>query len=177
MPQSLSSMVTAVKYGGFARGHEYEVNIFPPAGVTYNGWMQDLLLRCENIALPGQNIETAPDNIKVGPVREHAFGVNYGQVAGVFLADDKLSEKTFFEDWQRKIFAPGQFSISYYKDYVGDMTIKQFSNGGDDGDKVGYQVKLFDVFPKEVSQLDMNTASGEFLRVSVTFVYHHWEEL
>ena len=176
MPQSLSSMVTAVKYGGFARAHEYEVNILN-APVTYNGRMEDLLLRCESINLPGQNIETAPDNIKVGPVREHAFGVNYGQVAGVFLADDKLSEKTFFEDWQRKIFAPGQFSISYYKDYVGDMTIKQFSNGGDDGDEVGYQVKLFDVFPKEVSQLDMNTASGEFLRVSVTFVYHHWEEL
>jgi hypothetical protein len=176
MPQPLSAMMSAIKSGAYARAYEYEVNILG-APVTYPGGMDKLVLRCESINLPGQNIETAPDNIKIGPIREHAFGVNYGQIASVFLADDKLSEKTFFEDWQRKIFTPGRFSMSYYKDYVGDMTIKQFSDKGITKGKPGYQVKLFDVFPKEVSQLDMATANGEFLRVSVTFVYHHWEEL
>ena len=176
MPQPLSTMVSAIKTGAYARAHEYEVNILA-APVTYPGGMDKLVLRCESISLPGQNIETAGDNIKIGPIREHAFGVNYGQVSGVFLADDKLSEKTFFEDWQRKIFRPGQYSVSYYTEYVGDMTIKQFSDKGDKGNIPGYQVKLFDVFPKEVAQLELGTANGEFLRVSVTFVYHHWEEL
>ena len=177
MPQPLSAMMALIRDGDFARGHQYEINILN-APATYAGLDRNLMIRCESINLPGQNIETAPDNIKIGPIREHAFGVNYGQVTGTFLADQKLSEKKFFEDWQRKIFEPGKFSVSYYKDYVGDMTIKQFGKSETAGaDSVGYQVKLFDVFPKEVSQLEMATANGEFLRISVTFVYHHWEEL
>ena len=174
MPQPLSAMVATLGAGAYTRGYDYDVNIFPPAGVTYPGGMDRLILRCESIAMPGQNIETSPDNIKIGPTREHAFGVNYGQVTGVFLADNKLSEKKFFEDWQRKIFEPGKFSVSYYKDYTGDMTIKQISRNFDNSK---YGVKLIGVFPKEVAQLEMATANGEFLRVSVTFAYHHWEEL
>ena len=173
MPQPLSAMVATIGAGAFTRGYEYDVNILN-APVTYPGGMQRLMLRCESISMPGQNIETSSDNIKVGPTREHAFGVNYGQVAGVFLADNKLSEKTFFEAWQRKIFRPGSYDVSYYADYVGEMTIKQISRHFDTSQ---YAVKLIGVFPKEVSQLEMATANGEFLRVSVTFSYHHWEEL
>ena len=173
MPQPLSAMVATISAGAYTRAYEYEVNILN-APVQYPGGMQRLMLRCESISMPGQNIETSTDSLKVGPVREHAFGVNYGQVAGVFLADNKLSEKTFFEAWQRKIFRPGFYDVSYYADYTGDVTIKQFSPLQD---KSLYGVKLIGVFPKEVSQLEMATSNGEFLRVSVTFSYHHWEEL
>lgn len=173
MPQPLSAMVATLGAGAYTRGYQYDVNILD-APVTYPGGIQRLVLRCESITMPGQNIETTSDNIKLGPTREHAFGVNYGQINGVFLEDNKLSAKYFFESWQRKIFEPGKFTMSYYSEYTGDMTIKQYNPLLD---KSPYGVKLIGVFPKEVSQLEMATANGEFLRVSVTFAYHHWEEL
>ena len=173
MPQPLSAMVATIGAGAYTRAYEYEVNILD-APVEYPGGMRRLTLRCESISMPGQNIETSSDSLKTGPIREHAFGVNYGQVAGVFLADNRLSEKTFFEAWQRKIVRPGFYDVSYYDDYVGEITIKQISRHFD---KSKYGVKLVGVFPKEISQLEMATTNGEFLRVSVTFTYHHWEEL
>jgi hypothetical protein len=159
---------------GYTRGYDYEVS-FTGAPVTYKNSGLELGMRCETFSFPSQNIETTQDNIRIGPIREHAFGVNYGSVTGTFLCSKDLAEKRFFEEWQRKIFDPNSFKVHYYKDYVGQIEIKQFTQAKPTG--VTYHVKLFEVFPKTVTQLEVGTSNGEFLRVSVEFQYHHWKEI
>ena len=135
-------------------------------------------MRCESFSFPSQNIETTQDNIRPGPIREHAFSVNYGEVSGTFLCSNDLAEKRFFEDWQRKIFDPESFKVHYYKDYVGTIEVKQYSHREKGADPLPkYKVKLFEAFPKTVTQLDVGTSNGELLRVSVAFQYHHWKEI
>jgi hypothetical protein len=165
---------------GYTRGYDYEVS-FTGAPVTYKNSGYELGMRCETFSFPSQNIETTQDNIRIGPIREHAFGVNYGSVTGTFLCSKDLAEKRFFEEWQRKIFDPNSFKVHYYKDYVGQIEIKQFNQRRGEGsigtDAPQYQVKLFEAFPKTVTQLEVGTSNGEFLRVSVEFQYHHWKEI
>ena len=162
---------------GYTRGYDYEV-IFSGMPVTYGNPGYELDMRCETFSFPSQNIETTQDNIRIGPIRAHAFGVNYGEVSGTFLCSKDLAEKRFFEEWQRKIFDPESFKVHYYKDYVGTIEVTQFHQREKNVEEwPQYRVKLFEAFPKTVTQLDVGTANGEFLRVSVAFQYHHWKEI
>ena len=177
---TLSEFMGFIKKGKFTRRYHYEVTMPKLSGVTYGGNAKDLVMRCESFVLPGQNIETSVDNIRIGPTREHAFSVNYAPVTGVFLCDDKFSEKKFFEDWQELAFDKETFKVKYYNDFVADISIKQFALG--DGPppaldpilKSIYECTLIDAFPKNVVQMDLNTADGELHRLSVEFQYHHW---
>ena len=88
---TLSSFTALIKAGKFTRRYHYEVTMPKLFGIAYGGDAKDLIMRCESFVLPGQNIETSVDNIRIGPSREHAFSATYAPVTGVFLCDDKFS--------------------------------------------------------------------------------------
>ena len=174
--QPLSSITAIIKNGAFSRAYDYRIAIKKPPVGFGKPWEIDL--RCESISYPSQNIETTQDNIRIGPIREHAFSVNYGSVTATFLDDDKLGLKRYFEDWQRKIFDPDTFRMNYYEDYIGELEISHFRMHKEGaGVKPDYKVSLREVFPKTVTQLEVGTANGEFLRLTVEFQYHHWTKI
>ena len=172
---SLTEFKTLIEQGKFSRKYNYEFVITPPSGVTYaGGSMKTLMLRCESVTLPGQNVATSVDDIRLGPGREHIYNVTYDAITAVFLADEQLSEKVFFEDWQAMMFNTEEsFQLGYYKDYVEDMTIKQLDNQGNPV----YGVKLIDAFPKTVTQLDLSMTDPELSRISVGIVFYKWIRL
>lgn len=174
--QSLASFTSMIKEGAYSRGYDYKVILRkPPLGFKNKPWEIDL--RCESISYPSQNIETTQDNIRPGPIRDHAFGVNYGSVSATFLDDDTLGIKRYFEDWQRLIFDPESFKVNYYTDYIAELDISHHRMHSENSFKPVYRVLLKEVFPKTVNQLEVGTSNGDFLRVSVEFQYHHWTKI
>jgi len=167
---SLTEFKSLIEQGKFAKKYNYEFIITPPAGVTYaGGSMKDLMLRCESVTLPGQNVASAIDDIRIGPGREQIFNVTYAPITAVFLADEALNEKVFFEDWQSLMFNR-DFQLGYYKDYVEDMQIRQLDKQGNPV----YAVRLIDAFPKTVTQLDLSSADPELTRITVEIVFYKW---
>ena len=168
---TLSAFTSHMSKGKFARQYNYDVWFTSPPGMPNP--TREMLMRCEQFALPGQNLETSPDTLHIGPIREHAFGVNYGPVSAVFLCDDELSERRFFENWQRLMFDSESYRMGYYNDYVTDMTVNQYN----DKEELTYSLKLFEVFPKTITELGLTTTAGELHRLTVELVYHHWKPL
>ena len=93
-----------VRPGNFARQYNYTVSFTSPLGPLRNP-TQGMLLRCESIAFPGQNISTSNDNLRIGPLRDHASNVTYGDLTAIFLCSDDLSERKFFEEWQPSLWS------------------------------------------------------------------------
>ena len=114
------------------------------------------------------------DEIRMGPGREHVFSVTYAPITAVFLADESLNEKRFFEDWQDLMFNRlSGFKLGYYEDYVSDMKISQLDAQGSST----YEVKLFDAWPKTVTQMDLSASDAELARISVEIVFYKWERI
>ena len=171
----LTEFKSLIERGRFSRKNQYEFTITPPPGVTYaGGGMKTLMLRCESVTLPGQNMSSSIDEIRMGPGREHVFSVTYAPITAVFLADESLNEKRFFEDWQDLMFNRlSGFKLGYYEDYVSDMKISQLDAQGSST----YEVKLFDAWPKTVTQMDLSAADAELARISVEIVFYKWERI
>ena len=65
------------------------------------------------------------------------------------------------------------FRMKYYKNYVTDLDVVQYDDEGNGT----YAIRLFDTFPKTIVQQDVALADGELHRMSIEFVFHHWEEI
>jgi len=104
-------------------------------------------LRCENISLPGRNLDTTPDSNVYGPEREIVSGYSFGYISATFQCSTDMKEKKYIETWQRLAFNPQTWSLGYYDDYVGSIDIHQLG----ERDNKRYGVHLVECFPKPIS--------------------------
>ena len=177
---------------GIAKQTRYEVILIPPTGArgtktapsnAFSGQMADLTgdgtarstsLKCEQISMPGRNIDTAPDNNIYGPVREIAQGWSFADITAQFQLSSDLKERRFFETWQRLSFNPDTWNMGYYDDYTGTIQIFQL----DEQDNRRYGVELIECFPKTVGELTYDySAVNTQQKVQITFSYRYWKNL
>ncbi len=175
---------------GYAQPNRYEVVILGPSklaggrtlnvfeGLERRGGKTDLEkinLRAQDINLPGRNLATANDTNIYGPQREIVEGVNYAEEISVqFQASSDLSERVFFEDWQRQAFDEKTWNLAYYNDYIGAMEIFVL----DRQDKRRFGIKLWEVFPKSIGPNALSYSSNnQIMLTPVNFSFRYWTTL
>jgi len=177
---------------GVAKQTRYEVILIPPTGargtnttpsnafasqmsdLTGDGTARATSLKCDQISMPGRNIDTAPDNNIYGPVREIAQGWSFADITAQFQLSSDLKERRFFETWQRLSFNPDTWNMGYYDDYTGTIQIFQL----DEQDNRRYGVELIECFPKTVGELTYDySAVNTQQKVQITFSYRYWKNL
>ena len=173
--QGLHRMNTSIRGGDYARKYNYSINFTSPSGMTAAS--ENMFMRCESFGFPGQNISTSPDDLRLGPAREHAIGVTYAPLTATFLSTENFWERSYFTEWHKLIFDGPEdgatFRMKYYNKYVTDIDVVQY----DDRGKSTYAIKLIDSFPKTIVQQDVALADSDFHRMSIEFVYHFWKEV
>ena len=177
---------------GIARSARYEVLCLPPSGargtrnaptnamagqmaaLTGSNVAREVSLKCEQITMPGRNIDTEPDNNIYGPVREIAQGWSYADITANFQLSSDLRERRFFETWNRLAFNPDTWNIGYYDDYTGRIQIFQL----DEHNNRRYGVELIECFPKAIGDLTYDYSQvNTQQKVSITFSYRYWQNL
>ena len=168
---------------GYAQPNRYEVLIFPPAGRKNGADSEHIVrtdprevsLRCESVTLPGRNLSSTPDTNIHGPLREIVNNVNYADsVTMVFQASTDLRERVLFEKWQYTAFNPKTWNVGYYRDYVGSVFIYLL----DKQDQRKYGLKLWEAFPKSITQTELSYASNnELIKISIDMNFRFWTTL
>ena len=183
----LNELLGLIRSGdGIAKTARYEVLFLPPVGnqtnsfstiinsMRGNGTARQVSLKCEQISMPGRNIDTAPDTNIYGPTREIAQGFSFGDIDAVFQLSSDLREKNFFDTWQRISFDPLTWSMGYYDDYVGTIQIYQL----DEKNERKYGVELIECFPKNIAAQTYDySAVNQQQKISVSFSYRYWKNL
>ena len=160
-----------VRPGNFARQYNYTVFFTSPLGMRNP--TEGMLMRCESIAFPGQNISTSNDNLRIGPLRDHASNVTYGDLSATFFCSADLAERKFFEEWQHLIFNES-FQVGYYDLYKTDLVIKQYNESNENS----YSVQVQEVYPKVITDLELTSAEKTaFHKISVTFSFYKYKEI
>ena len=111
---SISEFKSALYGQEQAMQNRFEVLILCPK-VFNNENARYVSMRCESFQFPGRTILSAPDDNIYGPPREIPQNlVQFETVAGTFHCNIDMSEKIFFEEWQKKIYEPGTYNMEYY---------------------------------------------------------------
>jgi hypothetical protein len=130
---------------------------------------------CSEISMPAR--EAAQKEIRHnGPVRKFVYDHTYGDITATFYADKFLRERSFFEMWQKAAFSNVTHNINYYNDYVSPLDIfalGQFASR-QERDDATYGVRLFDCYPKTISDVSFSHETNAVQTFTVTFSYRYW---
>lgn len=171
---SLSKFKSQVLGKGLARSNRFEVLILPPQGLRANRNSSDTVsLLCEQASFPMLSINTKPFRI-YGPSYQRPTGIEYGGegLPFTFHVDREMKVKNFFDEWMQLIVNKDTFNVTYQREYITDITIKQL----DEADNVTYTAVLKDAFPRNMNLMDLNHSSqSQTHRLTVLFAYRKWD--
>ena len=179
---------------GFQRKARFYVNFTLPNGVSgddeeVQGFSTASQLRamnqdqnkrrvqafCSEISMPAR--EGAQKEIRHnGPVRKFVYDHTYGDVTATFYTDKFMRERSFFEMWQKAAFSNSTHNMNYYNDYVAPLDIfalGQFASR-QERDDITYGVRLFECYPKTISDVSFSHAANDVQTFTVTFSYRYW---
>ena len=167
----MQKLLASINNSGVQPSNRFEVRLDPPGDIV--GPMEEIILRCESVTMPGRNLSSLSDANIYGPTREIVSGVTYAEdVTCSFLADGNFDIRRFFEAWQELAFNPRTWDVGYHEKYVGKVKIFTL----DRNDLQRYGVTLIEAFPKTLGAHELNmTSTNELQKISVGFSFRYWE--
>ena len=165
---ALSEFIATIAGQDLSRQNRYEVEIHGPGGLAD----RTISMLCESAQFPGQNIRTTADSLRAGPQREMGQGVTYGPITLRFICRPHMPEKKYFEDWQDLMVDKNTWQMNYYKNYIGEISMKAL----DVSDRDRYNIVIHEAYPKIITAQDFSYSSNNaYQTVSVEFTYWFWE--
>lgn len=153
-----------------ARTNRFDVFIPLPFGLfPFLGETRTLALRCENAQLPGRNLATTPSRI-YGVTEEYPYASTFDDISLTFIVTEDMKQKNLFDSWINYINPTSTYNIKYKNQYAVPILINQY----DLQNKLTMSVSLVDAYPKAVNQMDLDWASDNFHKLTVTFAYTSW---
>ena len=156
---------------GLARTNRFEVDVISPRGLstTYD---RVVSLLASDSMFPQLTIFHKSHRI-FGPPNMRPIYSDYGG-EGIniqFYIDGLMDVKRFFEDWVGLVVDHDTFTVSYQKDYVSTIRIKQLN----EMNEIVYEIELYEAFPRNVNILELNqSANNQFHRLNVMFAFRYW---
>ncbi len=155
-----------------ARPSRFDVSIAPPLTLLALSGVRgrQLSYRCEISQLPGRTFATT-DRKTYGPVEKLPYLTTYNDIDMTFLISGSMSEKYFFDSWLDLVNPKQTNNFNYRNEYSTSIRINQY--GVDN--TLTYSAELYDAYPISINQLDLDWASEDVHKLTVTFAYTKWQ--
>jgi len=157
---------------GIARSSHYEMIV---------DGNKELAFRTISITAPGRGIASTPSGV-YGAAQEIGYGTLFSPVGAQIYCGPDHSERKFFSEWQDEVVGrhrgrsgaarESDFAPGYYHSYIKDVTIKQYDEKGNESN----EIKLLEVYPKNVGELSYSYQSSELLTFTVSLQYRYFYE-
>ena len=174
---------------GIVKTNQFVVRLNFPSGPPnrpfrpFSGVMKapDLLVRAQNVFMPGTNFSTVEDNNIYGPNRNIVSGITFANSVGItFLLDEKFELKQTFDAWQRAAYDEHTWNLNYYDEYKGSIEIYSMMNSSKDAgtDVPGYGLKCWEAYPVTIGQVDFDaTATTSFATINIEFGFRYTTDI
>jgi hypothetical protein len=169
---TIKEFTAAVKSNGLARANRYAVVLnLPKSMLGFNAkTVEKAVLFCDQIQLPGVNFSTS-QNRSFGEFRETPYEKLYEHINMSFYMDKDMQVKVLFDQWHSNIYNPTTRTFNYYDQYTSDITIEVQDGAG----KPTYWVTLHECYPKSIGAVQLDYASKDIMKLSVSMAYKWYE--
>ena len=155
-----------------ARPSRFDVSIpIPLSLATYITSARNLTFRCEQAVLPGRNLQTTEKKMGSAPIEKFPYITNYQDVALTFILSDDMNEKIFFDAWMELVNPTTDYNFQYKSNYASDISINQYDVAGN----LTYSGVLYEAFPIDVNQLDLDWSNQDRHKLTIVFAYTRWQ--
>jgi hypothetical protein len=161
--------ISSIKSKGLARTNRFTVIMDIPF-VFNSDVTRKAMMFCDQVQLPGTNFSTAQNRV-FGEFRETPYEKLYEPINLNFYVDKEMLIKDMFDQWHNAIYNPGTRTFNYYDQYVTDIKIEV----QDTKDTSHYFITLHECYPKSVGAVQLDYASKDVMKLSVSLAYKWYE--
>ena len=172
------------KRNGLAKTSHFAFNISPPMFLQKSGIKNDLRFLCDSASLPGISYITSD-------IRHYGIGISekrpntpiFTDCVTTFFGDGQGKVMEFFHIWTMNIinynmtkglnsieYGSPVFFSNYPEHYVARATVYAYDSSG----KNIIEYTLSDIYPLILSDVPMNWADENLMKIQVTFTYRTW---
>jgi hypothetical protein len=127
----------------------------------------------KDVIFPGQSLVDSSIVIQ-GITRNLAGGMNFDPLSITFICDEKMSIRTAFENWHKKIYNKENSTLGYYDDYKTDIMIEILNKNFETIKKV----LISDAWPKDFSDIQLSYDSiDQVMEFTVSFEHFTWKSI
>jgi hypothetical protein len=172
MTNKFHQFVARVKDTGLAKSAHFYVEITPPRFMETSHYdMETVNLYCQQAQIPEMVLNTTQINDD-GLERHVVVDKKYGRATFVFVCDQDMLVRKFFEDWIQNVVVSKGGVLAYPSEYTVDtITVHQVNMARE----VVYSNSMHDCFPIVLGDLPLSTESHGLHLVQVQFVYRYWD--
>lgn len=163
---------------GLATKNRFELIATIPGAITEEvaDAPNKLNMLCESGMLPSKRILTM-DGIGYKSSYKYPYSYSQGDLSFTFLLDGNYTAKVIFERWLRLIVDHDSKEIAYHDDITANSWTFYQLRGHQQSDRI-YGMRLFEVFPVDVSEITFSNAeSNTIQQVNVTVAYSRSENV
>lgn len=171
---NVNKFIAEIGKSGVAYRDRYEVMFgsFRNGGIIFNRDIQEKMnTRLESVTLPAGSIGSNAVKLQ-GIDREMPYGRIYeGDIKLIFLEDRFYDIRKQFEAWQARVIDENTFQCGYYDEYTcNSMDITVFNQKNQEV----YLVRAFDLFPKTINEVELNSKGEDFVKTEVNLSFRRW---
>ena len=161
--------------GGLLRTSRFAVQVQGPSGISTD--TLDVNLYCTQASFPARKFSTGSKKI-YGSEKSIPYTATFDETVDLtFFCSAGMEQRTFFEEWQNKIQNPMNYNMGYHKEYVGTVFIGVFPEESNDipiPSNSKYIIELEEAWPSLLSNIDLNSGTGELMKFSCSISYKRW---
>jgi len=186
LPKGISNITPQISEISFANGQtqkfsdaSLETQYFPSQSellAVQQGNSKRVQAFCNSISMPERTAVSKAIKHN-GPKRNFVYDYSSQPITATFYTDKFLRERSYFELWQQCAFSTTTHNYNFYDNYVSDVNIFQLGQfaSQQERDDVTYAVKLFDCYPKTISEVSYSHApTTDVQTFTVTFDFRYW---
>lgn len=161
---------------GIARTSHFMVEMNLPANLQAEPFVSNrekIFTFCDQVQLPGISFGTNQVR-SYGEFYEMPYEKLFEQITMSFYVDTEMVIKSLFDSWMELIQNPETRDFNYVNDY---MTDKISVYVEDTMSNKRYKVDLYKCYPKSVAPIQLDYASRDIMKLSVTFVYKYYRTM
>ena len=132
---------------------------------------------CSNISMPEREMTTKEIRHGNAPARNIVYDMKSAPISATFYADKFMRERSYFELWQKTAMSTSStFNTNYYENYVSNLNIFQLGQyaSRQERDDITYGVRLFECYPKIISDVSFSHETNAIQTFEVTFSFRYW---
>jgi hypothetical protein len=153
-----------------ARPNRFSVTINGPTQLQQQNIFRQLTLRCETAELPGRTFGTVDQKTSANPTTKSPIHTSYNDLSLTFIVSGDMSEKHLFDQWMELINPQNTYDFAYKNDYVGQITITQYSLEN----YAVASISVYNAYPIVVNQMDLDWSADGHHKLTVVFAFDEW---
>lgn len=156
---------------GVAKSQYFTVQLTLPSALdrVFKDSARKVTLFCDQTQMPGLSFSTSQVR-SYGEFKEVPYEKLYEPVTMSFYVDVDMTVRKLFDAWMELIQSPDTRDFNWPKQYMTD-TINIYVEDMNDNRK--YCVTLNKAYPKAVAPIQLDYASKDVMKLSVTFTYQY----